>query len=612
MVPIPRHIAGVVRLEQQHHFPFPREAVWAVLSRTDWLNRALGLPPVIYQFEPRPEGGATVRAQTRLAGFALRWEERPFEWIEPEFYRVRRLFEGGPYTQAVMGLELAAVNGGTSVILYSEVTPRNAWGRWFTQNVLRPKTLRDLARVLAHVERHLRAETPQPFPRLSTRPVHESALRAGLQALEARGQPPPLVQQLEALLRNSPDAALTHLRPLAVARRWSADPWEVITLFLHATRAGLVDLRWEVLCPNCRSSRSPAITSLDRLKRTSHCDVCQIAFDAEFDRSVELKFAVNPAIRPRIEQTYCLAGPGGRPHIVAQVRLEPGEARDWPWPARTYPVRLRSPQVKAPLLFEPETRPAGVRVEVGGFQATLAPVPPPDNGVTRLENPNPFPVVLSLERLGWGEDILTAARVTNWQEFRDLFSTQVISPTEQITVGAQVVLFTDLRGSTALYQGIGDGPAYALVRDHFAILFEAIRAHRGGVVKTIGDAVMGCFSRLDEALEAVRHMHRRLPAAHPALAARSALKSSLHLGPCLAVNANERLDFFGTTINLAARMVECCRGGDLTFSDELRGRPELAAFLKTIPREPELLEMQFRGFESPHRVWRIEMDEHAR
>ena len=87
-----------------------------------------------------------------------------------------------------------------------------------------------------------------------------------------------------------------------------------------------------------------------------------------------------------------------------------------------------------------------------------------------MHNPNPFPVVLSLDQVGWSEDILTAARVTNWQEFRDLFAHEVISPDEDITVGSQVVLFTDLRGSTAMYRSIGDAPAYALVRDHFAIL----------------------------------------------------------------------------------------------------------------------------------------------
>jgi class 3 adenylate cyclase len=217
--------------------------------------------------------------------------------------------------------------------------------------------------------------------------------------------------------------------------------------------------------------------------------------------------------------------------------------------------------------------------------------------------------LLSLDQVGWGDDILTAARVTNWQEFRDLFSNEVISPDEDITVGSQVVLFTDLRGSTAMYRRIGDAPAYALVRDHFAILTEAVRLHHGTVVKTIGDAVMACFSLVDEALESVRDMNRELRAfqlkrgLHDPLR----LKASLHVGPCLAVNANNRLDFFGSTINLAARMVSCCQGGDLTVSDEIFQRPEMAEFLKDWQASPEPADIRFRGFSNPRRVWRIQI-----
>lgn len=158
-----------------------------------------------------------------------------------------------------------------------------------------------------------------------------------------------------------------------------------------------------------------------------------------------------------------------------------------------------------------------------------------------------------------------------------------------------------------MYQGLGDAPAYAMVRDHFSVLTEAVRAQHGTVVKTIGDAVMATFSRVDEALKAVQQMHRKVPAATPAPGAPLVLKSSPHVGPCLAVNANDKLDFFGSTVNLAARMIECSQGGDLVVSDELFHRPETVQFLKAIPRPPSRAEVRFRGFDVPHRVWRIEM-----
>jgi adenylate cyclase len=602
----------VIQFESQHNLPFPPEAVWPALSKTDWMNRALGLPPVHYEFTANAEGGSTTRARAQVAGLEVVWQEFPFEWLEPEFYHVRRVFENGPLREANGGIELLRQPGGTRVRVMSEVLPRNALGKFLAENVLFPKTRRDMRRITEQLAAFLRGQKPAALPRLTVQPVDEAALRAGLDKLRRTGRSTEQIDRLQKMLREAPDVELTHIRPLAVARHWNADSWEVLSLFLHATRCGLLDFRWEILCPNCRSSRQQLVKSLNGLARTSHCEVCQIEFDAQFDKSVELKFAVNPAVRRRDDQTYCLAGPGGKPHVISQTWLEPGQERSWKLPALTRPVRLRSPQVKGSFTLDPgllgENRPAFIRTSASGFEIDYE-REDMKAGIARIHNPNSFPVLLSLDQIGWSDDILTAARVTNWQEFRDLFSSEVISPDEDITVGSQVILFTDLRGSTAMYRGIGDAPAYALVRDHFAVLTASVRRHHGTVVKTIGDAVMACFSRVDEALEAVRDMNRDLPTprSNQSPAARLTLKASLHVGACLAVNANDRLDYFGTTINLAARMVSCCQGGDLAVSDEIFQRPEMTEFLKSCEASAELSEVRFRGFTAPRRVWRIPM-----
>ncbi len=81
----------MIRLESRHDIAFPREMVWPVLSKTDWLNRSVGLPPVRYAMQPLVEGGSAVTARARVFGRELRWRELPFEWLEPEFYRVWRI-----------------------------------------------------------------------------------------------------------------------------------------------------------------------------------------------------------------------------------------------------------------------------------------------------------------------------------------------------------------------------------------------------------------------------------------------------------------------------------------------------------------------------------------
>jgi class 3 adenylate cyclase len=175
-----------------------------------------------------------------------------------------------------------------------------------------------------------------------------------------------------------------------------------------------------------------------------------------------------------------------------------------------------------------------------------------------------------------------------------------------VTVGAQVVLFTDLRGSTALYSAVGDAPAYALVRDHFKILHDVVTANHGGVVKTIGDAVMAVFSNLGEALNAAQQMHTEL-ARTDSKKIRLRLKCALHAGPCLAVNANDRLDFFGSVVNLAARLVEKSQGDDLVVADEIFQRAETQHFLRALQQSAVADKVEFNGIPEPVRIWRIAM-----
>ena len=592
-------MAGLVKIEETIELPHPRAAVWPILARTDWLNRAIGLPPVKYTIEPLPEGGSKITARAKMLGLPLVWQEFPFEWTEPEFYQVRRIFLAGALVETVMGLRLRETKTGCAIESFGHFKTRNFFGTALVRNVIGPKTMRDLRTLIRHVGEHLAGQQPTVMPNLPRAEANLPALDEGLKKLRAEKLSDPLLAKLRGLLVSAADVELSHLRPFTVARHWRADRWEVLKIFLHATRAGLFNLRWEVLCPNCRSTRLPRTASLTDLARTAHCDVCNIRFDAEFDQSVELKFSVHPGIRPCDEQNFCLVGPGARPHIAAQIHLEPNERRAWPLPVTARDLRVRSVQVK-----ETAALPAhGVEVVCAPEKFAFK----DSDTAFFVHNPNPFPVQVALESGAGDDEILTAARVTNWQEFRDLFATEVISPTERVMVGSQIVLFTDLRGSTAMYSSIGDAPAYALVRDHFKILHDVIAAHHGGVVKTIGDAVMAVFSDLTEGLQAARTMHTQIEKMNAVNKTKLRLKSALHAGPCLAVNANDRLDFFGSVVNLAARLVEKCEGGDLVVADEIFRRADTQAFLRATQHSAVADKESFTGFPEPIRVWRIAM-----
>jgi adenylate cyclase len=601
----------LVKIEETVELPHLRAAVWPILARTDWINRAVGLPPVKYEIKPLPEGGREVTARAKIFGVNLAWREFPFEWTEPEFYQVRRVFLSGPFAECVVGLHLKETVSGCKIEIFGHFTPRNVFGKFLAKKILGPKTMRDMRALIHDIGRHLAGQQCAVMPGLPATLPDETALDAGLKKLSVQNAAAPLVEKLRGFLAESSDVELCRIRPFTVARKWDTDRWDVLKLFLHATRAGLLNLSWEVLCPNCRTAPPTRTASLAQLARSAHCDVCNIQFNAEFDKSVELKFSVHPSVRPCDEQTFCLIGPGAKPHIASQIFLQPNERREWDLLAVKHSYRLNSPQVKEATTFW------SVESALTEFDAEIICAPerfelkvlPSQTERKKLFvfNPNKFPVQVVLQESQWDEDILTAARVTNWQEFRDLFAREVISPDEEVTVGSQVVLFTDLRGSTAMYASIGDAPAYALVRDHFKILHDVVAAQHGSVVKTIGDAIMAVFSNLPEALAATREMHEQLSRVNSKENTRLQLKSGLHAGACLAVNANDKLDFFGSTVNLAARLVGHCRGDDLVLADEIYQCAETQKFLGEIQQTGISGEEKFTGFPNPMKVWRIQI-----
>jgi class 3 adenylate cyclase len=195
--------------------------------------------------------------------------------------------------------------------------------------------------------------------------------------------------------------------------------------------------------------------------------------------------------------------------------------------------------------------------------------------------------------------------VTTLQAFRDLFADQVLRPGDEVAVNHVALLFTDLKGSTALYGRVGDAGAYHRVREHFAVLAAAVRANGGAIVKTIGDAVMAAFEVPADAVRAALSIQRDIEAWNATREGEPiVVKVGVHAGPCIAVTLNDRLDYFGSAVNTAARLQGESIGGDIVVSETVAADPEVQAAFGGLVPEPG--STQLRRIAEPVRYVRIQ------
>ncbi|MBA3533055.1 MAG: adenylate/guanylate cyclase domain-containing protein [Ardenticatenales bacterium] len=192
-----------------------------------------------------------------------------------------------------------------------------------------------------------------------------------------------------------------------------------------------------------------------------------------------------------------------------------------------------------------------------------------------------------------GHDLLTV------QVFRNLFVNEPLPTGESFEVRRMAVLFTDLGGSTALYARQGDPRAFSLVREHFDVLLRVINHSGGVVVKTIGDAIMAAFPRSENALRAALESQRAMTAFNRERQLEAEdyllLKVGIHAGPCLVVTLNERLDYFGTTVNAASRVEGQAAPGEVLFTEEVRQDIQDSSLLQPLRFTQE--ELRLRGLD---------------
>ena len=597
------------------------EQLWPLVADTNRFNRDTGVPAVESVIS-ESKGLKNARRRLRLStfGIPIEWEEQPFEWVRPRRFGVVRRYTKGPVAELHVLAELTPLeavgnhssprkkqSSGTKLVYEVWARPKNIIGLIAIPIQIGVISARNFARAfreydeLAKQGRTISVSRDVEFVPGGRARLLDLSEKLAAQRIESE-----LVALLVDTIENADDFALARIRPYELARQWKQSKRAVLEACLYATRVGILDLQWNLICPMCRGGA--ARDSLKDIASNVHCPGCNIDFSVNFEQSIELTFRPNGSIREIETENFCIGGPQVTPHVVAQQLLPPKSSRTIDLSLEEGRYRLRALGLSGwQQLRATEDGPRNVTLRVGadgwiGEELMIA-----KGAMLTLENASDAEQLFIIERTAWTDDAATAAEATALQVFRDLFATEALRPGEQISVGTLTVLFTDLKGSTRLYREIGDATAFGQVISHFDVLKELVADQDGALVKTIGDAVMAVFRQPVAALKSMLKAQQRL--ASPADGTQTlTLKAGIHVGPCIAVTLNDRLDYFGSTVNLAARLEGQSTGADVVISDAVYSDPEVRKLLSDPGNDlvASRFEMALKGFdEETFELWRV-------
>jgi class 3 adenylate cyclase len=445
---------------------------------------------------------------------------------------------------------------------------------------------------------------------------------------------------LECMVRDAPDHALNKMNALDLAAREGVDEERVIAGFLNAVSLGIFEMSWNVMCPSCAGvlSANKSLKTLDRAQYS--CAFCAAGYETTLDNLVEVTFTVSPRLRKiaahnpdalpaaeyyrQIFWSSAINLPADLEKLLREVTLEAVELP----PGERAILSLQLPAGTL-IVFDPVTHTAqflDVKGEEVSARQNLSMI------FNKVQVPvdtvalHPGPLRLALQNRTDGrvlpavwvanqalddllqrrKPILTAKRLLTNQTFRDIYRTDTLAIGQRLKILSLTFLFSDLKGSTELYERVGDLVAFDLVDEHFRVLQEIIASEKGAIVKTIGDAVMARFETPDRGSAAAIRMREAMSDLGAQRQRQSLrLKIGVHEGSCLAVTLNDQQDYFGQTVNIASRVQGLAASRSIVVTKQVAENAQASALLESSGLKPTLRRVTLGGIADEMSIYEI-------
>lgn len=532
---------------------------WRLLSDSSRFNRALKMGP-----RKETEVSGELIVETKMLGVSQKWIEIPWNWNFGKSIIVDRKYLHGfaNYNHSIF--YFYENEGKKYIAVYMGFIPSGFIAKLIFKFGLR-SVLKNIESLVKKIDEQIPTMSEEKFlAQKSSNHFNRGVLEYRLSKLEKYNVPAPVVSKMREFIMESDDFDATRIKIKKLAAQWGLNVRELLGYFLIACDQKVFSISWDVICPSCHGPRTKSDRLIDLLS-FDDCSACQIQFETNFENAVEVIFKINPDIRIIEEVVFCAAQPAKKAHVKMQ----------WEIPANS-PFELIINNEPGEYRLRKLNSLQGLNINISETGLNQAQWEVQDIISSSLSVQKDFKLIIFnnssdsqrvvLETIFKDPDFLTPGELFSLKEFRSLFGNEAIGTGVQLYLGDQVVLFTDIISSTKFYRTVGDKQAYEQIRKHFEVISKIFDEYDGVIIKTIGDAVMATFPNCDNAFLATKKIHETFRLSMDKF--KFTLRVSAHVGRVIGVNQNTGVDYFGNTVNLAAKFQAITNEKQLAVSED--------------------------------------------
>lgn len=542
------------------------EDLWAYLSDVNLCDEVVGASPAIsIKLTSVREGMSEVRMFSLPFGY---YEEMPYEWLSNHYWVAERVIRRGGLKYFTFSLQLSRQRNHTQAILSIGYI-----AKWYFKKpfVYMAKQVLNKAKLFYEATDRFITEskTNEPsFNNLLNRDKNykKQEISDLYEKLKPLDEDPTYANAIANFVHTAPLANVIQIRPNLLASLYRLEKMRVLKILLKAVEKGLFKMEWNVLCPNCNGITF-TFARLSELNNKVHCETCNIKFDNKFANNIEITFRPMPSIIKINAKLYCFGDPARTPNVIAQFKIKPHEKRTIKLDLTNGDYEIRFSQIQKPLTL---------KIDDDGCNALLIDTESHQNEffkskpkalLTFINNADDWET-LKIIAVKENKDIVTADTLSHLQEYRDLFGYEAMRPGITLEVKKATILFADIVNSVMMYEKYGDIKALSRIEDYFFQSAKIIQRFNGCIVKTVGDAIMAAFGNAEDALNAALEfhtIHTQYIEGNDFLTMRIALNQ----GPCLLLNSNNNLDYFGGVVNIASRALHHVSANETVITDNI-------------------------------------------